>query len=105
MGAYDRLDPRIQKWIWEQGWDRLRAIQEAAFDIVVSGENDVILSSPTASGKTEAAILPIASALLRPHEKQTSLDRAIDFSPFDGFSLVMVFPLKALINDQQNRLK
>ena len=105
MGAYDRLDPRIQKWIWEQGWDRLRAIQEAAFDIVVSGENDVILSSPTASGKTEAAILPIASALLRPHEKQTRRDRAIDFSPFDGFSLVMVFPLKALINDQQNRLK
>ncbi|WP_248545415.1 DEAD/DEAH box helicase [Myxococcus fulvus] len=76
--------------MWTQGWKELRGIQEAAIVPIIEGTQDVILSASTASGKTEAAFLPICSRLA---EDAGGSVRAI-----------YVGPLKALINDQFERL-
>ncbi|MET7397137.1 exonuclease domain-containing protein [Dactylosporangium sp. NPDC005572] len=88
---FGRLHPAVQRWVYDQGWRGLRDVQERAVAPILAGDRDVILAAATASGKTEAAWLPIASALL------TDPDRA-------GVTAVYIGPLKALINDQRDRL-
>lgn len=83
------LDERIRRWVWENGWAELRDAQEWAIPPILEGSQDVIIAAATASGKTEAAFLPILTRLLGSEE-----------------SLVLaVCPLKALINDQWGRLE
>ena len=65
---FARLHPRIQRWIWDQQWSELRDTQARAVSPVLDGRLDVIISAATASGKTEAAFLPICSALLAARE-------------------------------------
>ena len=89
-GAFDKLAEPIQRWIWRQKWAELRDIQEKAVVPILDG-HDVLISSATASGKTEAAFLPICSALA--DEAAASL------------GVIYIAPLKALINDQCLRLE
>ncbi|MDB6086609.1 MAG: putative helicase [Gammaproteobacteria bacterium] len=84
------LDERIQRWVWAKGWTSLRDAQELAIPILLEGQKDVIIAAATASGKTEAAFLPILSKLVRNGEEM-------------GTALY-ISPLKALINDQWGRL-
>ncbi|WP_063747215.1 DEAD/DEAH box helicase [Saccharothrix sp. NRRL B-16314] len=86
-----RLHQKVQRWIHRQGWPKLNDAQEQAIPLVLKGIEDVIVSAATASGKTEAAFLPICSALL---------DEVDD----GGIRVLYVSPLKALINDQHRRL-
>src|SRR3972149_7559771 len=88
--AFEKLHPKVQHWIWQQRWTELRDAQEAAVEPILSGDRDVIIASATASGKTEAAFLPIGSRL------------AEELSG-EGLTLY-ISPLKALINDQFERL-
>ncbi len=91
--AFERLHPAVQRWVWRQEWTELRDLQEAAIPAILGGDRDVILAAATASGKTEAAFLPILSRL------------AEDAAPAAGFRVLCVSPLKALINDQFQRLE
>lgn len=84
------LDERIQRWIWSHGWTSLRAVQELAIPLLLSGRDDVILAAATSAGKTEAAFFPIL----------TKLSQADIASGF----VLSISPLKALINDQTQRL-
>lgn len=84
------LDDRIQRWIWESGWDELKDVQEQSIPIVLNGEHDAIIAAATASGKTEAAFLPILTRLLQSKEPKC---------------VIYISPLKALINDQWGRLE
>lgn len=93
--AYLLLHPRVQQWIYDCGWEELRDAQERAVAPVLSGTTDVIVAAATATGKTEAAWLPICSALLT--HRQTGI-------AVPGVKAVYVGPLKALINDQYARL-
>src|SRR5580658_4015345 len=86
----ERLDERIQRWVWQKGWTGLRDAQEEAIPVLLEAEQDVIIAAATASGKTEAAFLPILSKLLSSGEEM-------------GVALY-ISPLKALINDQWGRL-
>jgi ATP-dependent Lhr-like helicase len=86
--AFDRLADPVRRWAWQQGWQQLREIQELAVEPILTG-CDVVIASATASGKTEAAFLPLLS---RP-------DRG------GGLRILAVSPLKALINDQARRLE
>ncbi len=88
--AFDRLHPKIQRWIRAQGWSELRDIQDLAIGALIDKGGDVLISAATAAGKTEAAFLPILtrSALA----SETAL------------TVLYVSPLKALINDQFRRL-
>ena len=89
--GFDRLAEPVRRWIWHKGWNSLRDIQERAIPVLLNGDRDVIISAATAGGKTEAAFLPLISLILeRPGE--------------GGFDLVYVGPLRALINDQFERL-
>ena len=53
--AFKRLHHRVQQWVYDQGWTNLRRIQEEAIGAILDG-SDVIVSAPTAGGKTEAAM-------------------------------------------------
>lgn len=84
------LDKRIQRWIWDSGWDELKDIQEQSIPLILEGKKDVVLAAATASGKTEAAFLPILTRMLQ--------------EPEIG-CVLYISPLKALINDQFGRLE
>lgn len=89
--AFEKLHPKVQKWIWDKGWDELRDIQERAIYALLNEQQDVILAAATASGKTEAAFIPISS-------------RMAYESDLVGVRALYLSPLKALINDQFSRL-
>jgi len=85
MRSYNLLSEPIRKFIRDKGWEQLRPIQNAAIERILSTENHYILSSRTASGKTEAAFLPILTK--------------VDFNQ-NGVQVLYISPLIALINDQ-----
>ena len=68
----------------------MRDVQERAIGPILDGGQDVIIAAATAGGKTEAAFLPICSRLVT--------------NPTGGVRALYVSPLKALINDQFDRL-
>lgn len=88
--GFKRLAIELQRWCSRQGWAALRPIQEAAIDAILGCASSVLLSANTAAGKTEAALLPIFSRMVE------------DTTP----SLCLfASPLRALINDQDPRLR
>ena len=90
--AFDKLARPVQKWIRSQGWSELRQIQVDAVHVITGSEDDLIISASTASGKTEAAFLPLVSQVI--NEPAEAI----------GFDILYVGPLKALITDQATRL-
>ncbi|HHJ1707558.1 TPA: DEAD/DEAH box helicase, partial [Pseudomonas aeruginosa] len=88
--GFSLLDSRIQRWIWMEGWTSLRDAQERAIPALLNADQDVIVAAATAAGKTEAAFLPILTNLLKQQEPPGSV--------------LYISPLKALINDQWERL-
>jgi ATP-dependent Lhr-like helicase len=91
VSNFERLDHRIQRWIWEKKWRELRDVQDRAIPLVLDGGNHVLVCAATAAGKTEAAFLPSLTAVV---DRQKP-----------GFSILYISPLKALINDQFRRLE
>jgi ATP-dependent Lhr-like helicase len=89
--AFFQLDERIRRWIWDQGWTALRDAQERAVAPVLAGDTDAIIAAATATGKTEAAFLPICSRLLAKENQNACV--------------LYLSPLKALINDQFSRME
>ncbi|EST36855.1 ATP-dependent helicase [Streptomycetaceae bacterium MP113-05] len=86
----DRLDPVILHHVVNTlGWPDLRPLQKAAIDPVMDGE-DAVLLAPTAGGKTEAACLPILSAMAA--------------QQWSGTSVLYLCPLKALLNNLVTRV-
>ena len=91
MTAFDRLHPAVQYHVVNSlGWPSLRSVQEESIGPILDGANLIVLA-PTAGGKTEAAFLPLLSHTLS--EKWT------------GLSVLYVSPIKALLNNQQERLE
>jgi ATP-dependent Lhr-like helicase len=69
-------------------WTELREVQERTYPAVASG-SDVLVIAPTAGGKSEAALIPVMDDILKNGRM--------------GVSCLYISPLKALINDQQDR--
>lgn len=90
MSAFDELAPFIKDYIYRNHWDNLRDIQVAAIDVILHTDKNLLLSTGTASGKTEAAFLPILTDL--------------ENHPSTSVGVLYISPLKALINDQFERL-
>ena len=88
--SFDLLSEPIRKYIRDKGWEQLRPIQTAAIAKILSTDDNYILASRTASGKTEAAFLPILSK--------------VDFRE-TGIQVLYISPLIALINDQFYRIE
>ena len=59
MTEADRLFSRfpgfIREYIYSRGWDALREAQLFAARVLLEGEENLLLTGATASGKTEAA--------------------------------------------------
>lgn len=90
VSVFARLAPRLQQAIVARlGWSSLRPVQELAGEALLSGNNAVILA-PTAGGKTEASMFPTLSNL-------------VDQQPV-GVGAIYVAPIKALLNNQEERL-
>ena len=85
-----RLSPLVQEFIYANGWETLRPIQIAAAQIIFDTNDNLILSSDTASGKTEAAFFPIISEL--------------EGAEHGSVAVLYIAPLKSLINDQFERI-
>lgn len=90
MDIFGRYAPFIQEYVYRSGWQTLRAIQNAAGDVIFHTDENVLLTASTASGKTEAAFFPILTLLCE--------------NPSDSVGVLYIAPLKALINDQFGRL-
>lgn len=90
MSAFDRYAPFVQDYIYRNRWENLRAIQVAAADAIFNTDENVLLTASTASGKTEAAFFPIITLFSE--------------DPPSSVGCIYIGPLKALINDQFQRL-
>lgn len=87
---FDRFPEYIKRFIYENEWSSLREVQIAAAESIWEGENNLLLCSSTASGKTEAVFFPILTEL--------------EQDPSQSIAVLYIAPLKSLINDQFLRM-
>ena len=92
----NRLAPSLQRALWEFGWKELREMQVQALPLILDTQDDVVISAATASGKTEAAFLPLLTRLWQGQSLADASPRGV---------ILYVAPVKALINDQVERLQ
>ena len=71
-------------------WKGLNPIQEEAIPLIKE-KNDALIIAPTASGKTEAALIPIFDDIIT--------------NRLEPVSVLYISPLKALINDMHDRIE
>lgn len=90
-GIFERLAPFIQDFIYDNEWSELHGNQIASCEVIFDTNSNLLLSSGTASGKTEAAFLPVLTELYN--------------NPSTSVGVMYISPLKALINDQFKRLE
>ena len=83
----------IKEYIYGHGWSELREIQISAARVILESDDNLLLSSSTASGKTEAAFFPIIADIVNSGDSENSI------------SVLYIAPLKSLINDQFYRLE
>jgi ATP-dependent Lhr-like helicase len=90
VSVFDEYAPFVQDFIYRNGWQELRPIQVAAGEAILHSDDNLLLTASTASGKTEAAFFPILSLFAQ--------------DPPASVGCIYIGPLKALINDQFQRL-
>lgn len=90
--VFSRFPDFIKEFIYRNSWTELRDIQLDAAEVIFETDSNLLLSSSTASGKTEAAFFPIITDILE-HPECT-----------ESVSVLYIAPLKSLINDQFSRL-
>lgn len=90
---FSRFPDFIKEYIYSHGWNELREVQLDAAKVIFESDKNLLISSSTASGKTEAAFFPIISEIYDDPEAQKSI------------SVLYIAPLKSLINDQFGRLE
>ena len=83
-------NPLKEKIINRLGWRELKPVQEMTIPEIIKGNNAIVLA-PTAGGKTEAAFFPIL--------------HMIHTENIPGTSVIYVSPIKALLNNQEERLR
>lgn len=90
---FSRFPPFIQDYIYRNSWQELREVQMQAAEAIFTTSDNLLLTSSTASGKTEAAFFPILADLWENPPQG------------GGVSVLYIAPLKSLINDQFGRME
>jgi ATP-dependent Lhr-like helicase len=90
--AFKMLVKPIRRLIEQKGFEAPTEPQEKTIPKILEGKN-VLLISPTATGKTEAAVLPVLNMLLQTPERRR------------GIKILYITPLKALNRDLLERLE
>ena len=91
--VFARFPDFIKEYIYSHGWDELREIQLEAAEAIFDSDENLLLASSTASGKTEAVFFPVITDIV----ENPSLEKSV--------SVLYIAPLKSLINDQFYRLE
>jgi ATP-dependent Lhr-like helicase len=89
--AFEMLVKPVRRLVEQKGFSKPTEPQEKTIPKILDGKN-VLLISPTATGKTEAAFLPVLSMLLK--EPKTP-----------GIKVLYITPLRALNRDMLDRLQ
>jgi len=93
--AFARLSDPVRRALSERGFDTPTEPQRGAIPPLVEGRDGLVVA-PTGTGKTEAAMLPVLSAIAGRRETGGV--------PF-GISALYVTPLRALNRDMRERLE
>lgn len=89
--SVELLNNRLRRYLANNlGWKRLNPIQNIAIPYIKE-KTDTLVIAPTASGKTEAVLLPIFDEIIT--------------NNLEPLSVIYVSPLKALINDMHFRIE
>ena len=88
---FERFPSFIREYIYSRSWENLRTVQIEAAKVILDTDHNLLLTSSTASGKTEAVFFPI-------------LTKIYD-EPSESISVLYIAPLKSLINDQFSRIE
>lgn len=88
---FERFPDYIREYIYQHSWESLREIQVLAARSLFNTQNNLLLTSSTASGKTEAAFFPILTML--------------EGEMPESVAVLYIAPLKSLINDQFGRIE
>lgn len=88
---FERFPDFIREFIYRHSWDSLRGVQIAAARTLFETDHHLLLTSSTASGKTEAVFFPILADLFQ--------------DPPKSIGALYIAPLKSLINDQFSRME
>jgi ATP-dependent helicase Lhr and Lhr-like helicase len=89
LSVFPLLHESLQQVLsFRLGWDELRDVQERTYNAIIGG-SDVLVIAPTAGGKSEAALIPVMDDILKYGRS--------------GVACLYISPLKALINDQEER--
>lgn len=94
QNAWDLLCPTLQRYLIRNKWKKLSEIQEKAIPEILDGKN-ALLIAPTASGKTEAAVLPMVQVIQGYKNEKNEKH---------GITGLMIVPLRALLNDLEMRV-
>ncbi|MBQ8179114.1 MAG: DEAD/DEAH box helicase [Candidatus Methanomethylophilaceae archaeon] len=81
----------LREHIHNSRWTSFRDVQVRTFDTFSSCDDHILVASGTSSGKTEAALFPVITSLYN--------------HPSEGIGALYIGPLKALIDDQFQRLE
>ncbi|MDF1537730.1 MAG: DEAD/DEAH box helicase [Candidatus Thorarchaeota archaeon] len=95
MNAFQNIHKDITDFLAKQGIQTPTDIQERAIPALLGEPIHSLLLSPTGSGKTEAALLPLLDALYRQKSKQELY----------GIYILYITPLKALNRDVFKRIE
>ena len=87
----DIVENKILQTAIEAEVDKLYSFQADAFEQITGGKN-IVITAPTASGKTQAFLLPI-------------LDKIISNPNPGKVSALFIYPTKALAGDQQSNIE
>ena len=88
--VFHDLHPKIREGLDLLGIDTPTPPQVKVIPAILGGDN-VLLVSPTASGKTEAALLPVFDMFLKGHKEK-------------GINIIYITPLRALNRDIDKRM-
>ncbi len=88
---FERFPYFIREFIYAHNWESLREVQVAAAECIFGTDHNLLLTTATASGKTEAAFFPVLSEIYE--------------NPPQSVGVLYIAPLKSLINDQFYRIE
>ncbi len=91
-GAFQLLAKPVQKALIKKGFKQPTEPQDKAIPLILQGKN-VLLIAPTATGKTEAALLPVFSMYIEMPIKPP------------GIKILYITPLRALNRDMLERFE
>ncbi len=87
---FDKLPWFVKEYIHACRWSGFRQIQNQTFKAFYSTDDHILISAGTSSGKTEAALFPVIGSLYN--------------NPPESVGALYIGPLKALIDDQFQRM-